>query len=130
MECYYIWDTSGDDQKKIYESPPSGFCSIVFNSGSPYYLDNSKYERLRVPEQFIAGQAIYSYKLFVSDPVMISGIVFKPAALNTLYGIPVYEYTEERIPLSKVFRAEFLAPYIMDIANGTPEERARLLEHF
>ncbi|HTE25600.1 DUF6597 domain-containing transcriptional factor [Flavitalea sp.] len=130
VECYYVWETYDDDPRKIFESPPNGFCSIVFNSGTPYYLGNSKYERLRVPDQFIAGQAIYSYKLYVPAPVMIAGIVFKPAALNTLYGIPVYEYTEERVPLSKVFRHAFLDPFIRNIAKGTAEDKARLLEHF
>src|SRR5690349_12300467 len=86
VECYFIWESSTPiADEKMIESPPNGFCSIVFNCGDTYFLQNKKYERLAVPKQFIAGQSIYSYKLFLHGNISIAGIVFKPAALATLY---------------------------------------------
>ncbi len=132
VECYFVWESHGEIvQDYVVESAPTGFCSVVFNSGNPYFLQNKKYVRLAVPRQFIAGQAIYSYKLFLDGDISIAGIVFKPAALATLFDLPVYEYTEERIELNKVFRKNFVDSIANDIGIITdPKEKARLLEEF
>ena len=85
VECYYVWQSGNEPVKDlVVESPPNGFCGIVFNSGDPYYLQNKKYERLPVPKQFAAGLSIYSYKLFLNGNISIAGIVFRPAGLNTM----------------------------------------------
>ena len=116
VECYFIWNSEGLlESPMVIESPPSGFCSIVFNYGAPYFLQNKKYERLAVPMQFISGQSIYSYKLFLEGEIGIAGIVFKPAALATLYGLPIYEYTEERIDLYQVFNRNVIDKYAGEI---------------
>jgi hypothetical protein len=105
VECYFIWHSSGIEVNNfIVESPPNGFCSIVFNAGSEYSLRNKKYERLQVPRQFISGQSIYSYSLCFNGIIDLCGIVFKPAALASVFGLPTFEYTEERIPLDSVFK--------------------------
>jgi AraC-like DNA-binding protein len=132
VECYFVWET-GDEkvQNFIVESAPSGFCSVVFNTGDPYFLQNKKYHRLEVPGQFIAGQAIYSYKLFLDGNISIAGIVFKPAALATLFDLPVYEYTEERIELTKVFMKNFVDSIVNEIQKASdPRDKAKLLEDF
>ncbi len=86
VECYFVWDSEGVLESCItIESPPSGFCSIVFNYGDPYYLHNKKYKKLKVPLCFISGQSIYSYQLLLHGTVGMAGIVFKPAALATLF---------------------------------------------
>ena len=84
VECYFLWDSEGPmEEELVVESPPSGYCSIVFNYGDDYALQNKKYERLAVPRQFVAGQATYSYRLSLHGNIGIAGIVFKPAALAT-----------------------------------------------
>jgi AraC-like DNA-binding protein len=132
VECYYVWQ-SGDEpvENLVVESPPNGFCAIVFNSGDPYFLQNKKYERLTVPKEFVAGLSIYSYKLFLNGNISIAGIVFKPAGLATLFNLPVYEYTEERIDLRKVFMPFVIEKYAGEIATATVgREKAKLLEDF
>jgi hypothetical protein len=47
----------------------------------------------------VAGQSIYSYTLFLRGNIGIAGIVFKPSALSTLFGLNAFELTEERIDL-------------------------------
>ena len=131
IECYFIWDSEGPlREAMVVESPPNGFCSIVFNYGQPYYLQNKKYERLAVPSQFISGQNIYTYKLFLEGTVGMAGIVFKPAALATIFGLSVYEYTEERVDLHKVFKKDIVDNYASQIKAGNEEERVRSLEEF
>lgn len=132
VECYFIWDSQDQPVKDLMvESPPNGFCSIVFNCGDGYYLQNKKYERLQVPQQFISGQSIYSYKLFLNGKISIAGIVLKPAALATLFELPTYEYTEERVELKKVFKAHFIEDYTERIAKAAEiTERVKLLEAF
>lgn len=132
VECYYIWQSDDQPVKDlIVESPPNGFCSIVFNSGDLYFLQNKKYDRLEVPRAFVAGQSIYSYKLFLDGNISIAGIVFKPAGLATIYDLPMHEYTEERIDL-KIFFSDSLADrYASALADEKdPKQKAQLLEDF
>ena len=132
IECYFVWDSEGPMEEAItIESPPNGFCSIVFNYGDSYYLQNKKYEKMQVPKQFVSGQSIYSYKLFLHGTIGITGIVFKPAALATIFQLPIYEYTEERIDLYKVFKKNVVDHYVNEISSATGEEqRIKLLEEF
>lgn len=113
------------------ESPPTGFCSIVFNSGDPYFLQNKKYEKLEVPAAFVSGQAIYSYKLFLNGRIAMAGIVFKPAGLASLFNLPVYEFTEERVALHKVFKESVVSDLSAAIQGQLgAAEKAKLLEAF
>ncbi|HEX2536168.1 MAG TPA: helix-turn-helix domain-containing protein [Chitinophagaceae bacterium] len=130
--CYYSWQSGGEPVKDlVVESPPSGYCSIVFNSGAPYYLQNKKHERLPVPAQFVAGQSIYSYRLFLDGLISTAGIVFKPAALATLFGLPTFAYTEERVDLRTVFGAAPVDRLAAEIEQaGAPDEKVRRLEAF
>lgn len=132
VECYFIWESAGEIIKDmVIESPPNGFCSIVFNCGDDYFLTNKKYENLKVPRQFVSGQAIYSYKLFLNGNISIAGIVFKPAALATLFNLQTFEYTEERVPLCNVFEKQLITS-VADKIQTTVDvsERVKLLEEF
>jgi AraC-like DNA-binding protein len=132
VECYFIWDSEGPmEEAMVIESPPNSFCSIVFNYGDPYFLQNKKYDRLAVPMQFVAGLSIYNYKLFLQGQIGIAGIVFKPSALATIFGLPMYEYTEERIDLYRIFKKQAIDEYVLKIQSATDEaKRVRLLEEF
>lgn len=132
IECYFIWHSvSGPVKSMVVESPPTGFCSIVFNSGDPYFLHNKKYEKLEVPEVFVAGQAIYSYKLFLNGCISMAGIVFKPTGLASLFSLPVYEFTEERIALGKVIKESIVTKLSAALKQQSePVEKAKLLEAF
>ena len=115
----------------MVESPPNGFCSIVFNSGDSYFVQNKKYERLAVPKEFLTGQSIYSYKLFLEGMINCTGIVFKPTALATLFQLPVFEYVEERIPLNSVFNPGLISDTSAKIAASADEnEKVRIIENF
>jgi AraC-like DNA-binding protein len=132
VECYYSWQSGGVPvQNLVVESPPSGFCSIVFNSGDIYYLQNKKHERLAVPRHFVAGQSIYSYKLFLSGHISLVGAVFKPAALATLFHLPTFEYTEERVDITTIFDSRQVTELSSRIeAAVSAEEKVRHLEDF
>ncbi|MDQ8005917.1 MAG: helix-turn-helix domain-containing protein [Pedobacter sp.] len=132
IECYYLWEIDlPKGESMVIESPPNGFCSVVFNLGDCYSIENKKYDRLKVPQQFIAGQSIYSYKLHISGHLNVAGIVFKPAALASLYHLPIYEYTEERMPLSNVFEEAFLKNYVDGLQQAeTAVQKVELLEKF
>jgi AraC-like DNA-binding protein len=130
VECYFIWDSEKPVSHVAIESPPNGFCSMVFNFGDDYFIQNKKYEKLRVPKHFIAGQSIYSYKLLMNGIIDMAGIVFKPAGIASLYDLPVYEYTEERLPLDNILPQYILHPAIQRLEKNNANERARLLEQF
>ena len=132
IECYYIWDSEGPlPEPMTVESPPSSFCAIVFNYRDGYHLQNKKYENLDVPAQFISGPSIYTYKLLLQGDIGMAGIVFKPAALATMFQLPMFEYTEERIDLYKIFRKEIIDKYVRCFREAESEDRrAKLLEDF
>ena len=132
VECYYVWQSGNEPVKDlVVESPPNGFCSIVFNTGDTYFIRNKKYEKLVVPAEFVAGQSIYSYKLFLSGDISIAGIVFKPAGLATLFNLPVFEYTEERIDLRTVFMASLVERYAGELKKSEDaNQKGKLLEDF
>lgn len=132
VECYFVWENDTLPQEPLeIESPPSGFTSIVFNYRDPYFLRNTKYARLSVPQQFIAGQSIYAYTLTLPGTIGMAGIVFKPAALATLFGLAMYEFVEERVDLRTVFPAALVDRYAAAfIGQDAPEAKASLLEQF
>ena len=130
VECYFSWQSNAPlEQELIVESPPSGFCSIVINSGSPYFLQNKKYKRLEVPQQFISGQAIYSYQLFLNGNIDMTGIVFKPAGLSTFWGLDSFEFTEERVDLFNVLTKDYVKTYVEKIRRvDETSEKVKLME--
>lgn len=132
VECYFVWQSQDDATgEQMFESPPNGFCSIVFNNGAPYFLKSKKYEKREVPAAFIAGQAIYSYKLFFKGFISMAGIVLKPAALATLFNLPAYQYTEERIDLKQVFMPVLIDRIVQELKLAEDEkQKAKILEAF
>ena len=132
VECYFTWESNEPLEKElVVESPPTGFCSIVINCGSPYFLQNKKYERLAVPQQFVSGQSIYSYKLFLTGSIQIVGIVFKPAALATFWSMDSFEFTEERIDLFKALHQGYVKKYVEQIRKAeNVVDKVKLMEEF
>jgi AraC-like DNA-binding protein len=132
VECYYTWVSNAPLEKEmVIESPPNGFCSIVINCGSPYFLQNKKYDRLVVPQQFVSGQSIYSYKLFLVGSIQIAGIVFKPAALASFWSLDSFEFTEERIDLFKVLQQDYVKKYVEQIRRAEDVvDKVKLMEEF
>jgi AraC-like DNA-binding protein len=132
VECYFVWESlSPRVEELVIESPPNAYCSIVFNYGDPYFLKNKKYERLQVPASFLAGLSIYKYSLLLKGTIGMAGIVFKPSALATLFGLPMYEYLEERADLRTIFQpalAESLEKKVRDAPGA--KARAKLLDDF
>lgn len=131
IECYFVWESEAPlREPMIIESPPSSFCSVVFNYGEAYTLQNKKYESLQVPLQFISGQSIYSYKLNLQGTIGMCGIVFKPAALATIFNLTMYEYVEERIDLYTVFNKNLIDTLIRQLYESDKETKVYLLEKF
>lgn len=131
VECYFAWEKKEVlTQSMCIESPPTGFASMVFNYGDGYYVDNNKYNALLAPSSFLTGQATQSYTLNLSGHIGMVGIVFKPAGLSSLFGLPMYEFSDERISLIDVLGKsfQFLHEQIQEVP--TPVDRVRLLDQF
>jgi len=57
--------------------------------------------------------------------------VFKPAALATLFGLPTYAYTEERISLTSVFKSTSVNSFFEKIQSVTEaNEKVKFLQEF
>jgi len=130
VECYFTWESNGSLEKElVVESPPNGFCSIVINCGSPYFLQNKKYERLPVPQQFVSGQSIYSYKLFLTGNIQLTGVVLKPSALSTFWNLDSFELTEERVDLFTVLPQDYIKKYVERVRlENTAINKVKALE--
>ncbi|AUD01912.1 helix-turn-helix transcriptional regulator [Spirosoma pollinicola] len=107
VACYYVWEHSVDpssgsasDSLQI-ESPPTGFGSFVFNLGTPYRVEASLRNPFQVvPEAFLTGQATRQYRLYLSGAIHMVGIVFQPAGISSLFGLPMVEFANERVALA------------------------------
>lgn len=131
VECYFVWENPASSTGEFsVESPPTGFGSMVFNYGDGYRVSTGRHENLPVPSAFLSGQSTRSYRLHLSGRIGMAGIVFRPAGLSSLFGLPMYEFSDERLALYEVLGAEtqLLAERIGEAPS--PEARAGLLEHF
>jgi AraC-like DNA-binding protein len=111
-------------------SPPSGLGGIVFNWATPYQVLNDKGRWERVPYFFIAGQFTRGYTLRLSGSVGMLGVVFWPAALSYLLGIPMATFTELRTDLNLVMgkEAALLEHHLLE--SNCLQHRIAVLERF
>lgn len=131
VETFFVWETSTNfNAIARIESPPSGFASMVFNYGEAYKVNNDKTGEITVPQSFVTGQATKKYHLSLGGNLGMIGIVFKPSALFTLLGIPMYEFNDERISLTDVLGEDigFLLQQIQDCNDYLA--RIGILERF
>ena len=132
VECYYIWENDClSEDNKIIESPPSAFGSMVFNYGDSYSFKTlEQNDFAAVPQNFITGQATQNYFLQLPKKVGMIGVVFKPAAIATLFGLPMYEFVDKRFCLSDVFELE--ADLISEklIEENSKEKKVDILNNF
>jgi AraC-like DNA-binding protein len=131
VECYFVWENAiVIEQPLVVESPPSGYASMVFNYGEPYQVLDEKKEVFFTPKNFVSGQATNSYQLKIKGRIGMIGIVFRPAAINTLFGLSMYEFSNERINLNDVLGKEI--DQIQDrIAEAkTHKERVFILDNY
>lgn len=131
VECYFVWENQALLPNPLrIESPPSGFTSMVFNYGDTYRVENSKHDSFLAPSAFMTGQATQSYALQLMGRIGMVGIVFKPAGLSSLFGLPMYEFTDERVNLTDVLGKSLtdLHEQILETASTTC--RIQLIEQF
>lgn len=131
VECYFVWESAALPAGGIsVESPPTGFASMVFNYGEGYRVSTERHRNLDVPTAFLSGQATRSYQLDLSGRIGMAGIVFRPAGLSSLFGLPMYEFADERTALADVLGAETNALAERIAQAFTPEARVAELERF
>lgn len=131
VECFYVWERSPIIADSItVESPPSGYASMIFNYGTPYRVLSQKLNGELVPTAFLTGQATRSYQLQLSGTVGMVGIVFRPAGLSTLFGVPLYEFSDERTELRAVLGSGVDEWQHKIGEAATSAERIAVLEQF
>jgi len=131
VECYFVWENnSAIEQPIIVESPPNGYASMVFNYGDCYQVFNEKQESIATPQNFISGQATKSYQLQIKGKIGMVRIVFRPAAVNTLFGLPMYEFSNERMSLNDVLGKEIDQIQERIAEAKTHKERVFILDNY
>jgi len=134
VECYYVWEyTHILHQPMHVESPPTGFASMIFNYGTQYKVSpesNATSEFIIAPKNFITGQATKIYKLSLEGKIGMIGIVFLPAAINTLFGLPMYEFNDERVDLNDVLGKEVQQVEDKIAEAHAHEERVNILDRY
>ncbi|MDT4849634.1 Helix-turn-helix domain protein [compost metagenome] len=107
VECFFVWEiTPMEEAVMLLESPPTGFSSVVFNYGNKYEASVADRDYALIHRAFITGQASRNYFFRISRPVGQVGIVFRPTAIASLFGVPMYEFTDERQDLTAVLGNE------------------------
>ncbi|MFN8357936.1 MAG: helix-turn-helix transcriptional regulator [Spirosomataceae bacterium] len=131
VECFYVWEGNPARSAVLQvESPPSGFASLTFNYGDAYRVSNPKGQQVLTPASFVSGQATQRYQLSLSGQIGIVGVVLKPAAFFSLFGVPMYEFTDERTDLTAVLGTA--GQQLQEQLLNAPTDAARiaLLENF
>jgi AraC-like DNA-binding protein len=130
VACYFVWEKRDPLLRPFrIESPPTGFASMVFNYGDAYHVRTEKGNQ-QAPMAFLTGQSTHQYELELTGQIGMVGIVFKPAGLSSLFGLPMYEFSDERISLTDVLgtAAAYLGEQIADCT--TDAGRVAVLEDF
>ncbi len=130
VECYFIWENADSLLQPLrIESPPSGYASMIVNYGDGYRVRTGTATR-PAPTMFLTGQATCQYELELTGRIGMAGIVFKPAGLSSLFGLPMHEFTNERVSLTDVLGADvaFLVEQIAECS--TSAGRVAVLDGF
>jgi hypothetical protein len=80
--CYYVWEEEPPFRGCTIESPPSGYPALVFSYRGRYTIENGTCQNLLAPQYCIAGQSTKLYRLHLSEPVGMIGIVFQPVRID------------------------------------------------
>jgi AraC-like DNA-binding protein len=126
-----VWEYQNSSARQLLvESPPNGFSSMVFNYKDVYHVYTPKLQGMTVPQSFLSGQSTCNYKLSLQGNIGMVGIVFKPAGMGSLFGLPMYEFSDQRTDLIDVLgkRARELSDRIGEAT--TRRQRIGLLEEF
>ena len=129
--CYFIWEHPQllTDAIEVH-STPNGLGGMVFNYGDPYHVLNGKQKWERVPYSFVAGQFTKNYCLRLSGRLGMIGVVFWPAGLSHIIGIPMSSFTNQRIDLNLVLGKEASIMEHQILESTTKHQRISVLEKF
>ena len=130
VDSYFFWE---DDTLRANpfeaESPPNGYTAFVFNYGDPYEVYQAD-TVFKTPPAFLVGQATCSYKLILPGKIAMAGVVFKPAAICSIFGFSMRHMTNKRVNLQNLLGEEVLSiPGQLSEAAGL-EAKRDVLEKF
>lgn len=101
VECYFSW--KGLPEKELdVQSPPTGFCAIVFNCATPYQSYQNSTVRMAVPLAFACGPFTSNYHLVLKREIAMVGIVFKASALHNFFGLRMSTLVNNRMALEHI----------------------------
>ena len=96
VDSYFFWEDEDIHLTPLeVESPPSGYTAFVFNYGDVYEVCQQGLYSKTTPA-FMAGQATSNYKLSLRGRIAMAGIVFKPAAISSIFGFSLEDFTKRR----------------------------------
>ena len=98
VECYYHWEGFAADLLDV-QSPPNGFCAIVFNAGAPYSCSQGSDTLTAVPLAFVSGQFTSNYRLHLRGAISSTAIVLRPATLHNCFNIRMSHLVNTRASL-------------------------------
>ena len=128
--CYYFFEAKLNDTKVI-QSPPTGYSAFTFNIKDPYEICSGVDNKFIVsPPAVLVGQQTKNYQLKLSGHVEQIGIVFKPAAIATLFNYSLKDTVDVRIELEKVIGVSSSRLLYDKMNDSRVEYRLGLLHSF
>jgi AraC-like DNA-binding protein len=129
--CYFTWEHLELLTAPVeVQSPPNGLGGMVFNYGVPHQVLSSAGKWERVPYSFVAGQFTRNYSLRLSGGIGMIGIAFMPLGITRLLGIPMGEFTDQRIDLHLVLGKEASRLKHQLLESTANHQRIAVLEQF
>jgi AraC-like DNA-binding protein len=99
--CYYVWKAASQKEQEV-QSPPSGYCAIVFNMGDVYHVRQGQEHSSPVCTSFLSGQFTSNYQLTFRGNIHVLGVVLKPTALYNFFSVRMSTLVNNRMPLSYI----------------------------
>ena len=100
--CYYFFEAKFESAK-IIQSPPTGYSAVTFNFKDDYKVCSGvDTEFTTSPPAVLVGQQTKNYRLELSGNIQQVGMVFKPAAVATLFNYSLKGLVDRRVALEMV----------------------------
>lgn len=126
--------TNDIKQEKPELLMPSGTNVMGWHYAGTWIVDyqtRKKKLHIRLPKFYLVGQQTVSYTLSVyRKHTGIVGAALKPTAINDLFNVPAFQFTNEVVPIEKIGGRQ-VRPYLVQFQNAaTTEQRIKCLADY
>lgn len=125
IKHYLVIDNKSDGAQNL-RLFSDGNTGIVFNSNNnPLYNKSNK-----LPNSFLYGQITQFKDIFITNETTLIVVVFQPAGIKKLLGIPAYELLDEIISIEEILNINSSSIVDQFASSSTIQDKLNILNIF